>query len=109
MNGTHPHAGDVRHGIEAFAHLPRRLVGECDGEDIFRRNAEFRDKMRDAGRKDARLAAARTRKHQNRALGIEYGRALFFVELFEFFHIPYIISHAAPKDNFSAETGRKKA
>ena len=86
MDGTHPHAGDVRHLVQPLAHLPRRLVGEGDGKDIFGRDLHVGDKVGDARGQNARLAAARAREHEHGALGIQDGRVLFFIEFKQFFH-----------------------
>ena len=80
VNGAHPHAGDVRHRVQALAHLVCRLVGEGDGENILRGHPFFGDEIGNAGGEHARLAAPRARQNQNCALGIHDGRKLFFVE-----------------------------
>ena len=74
-----PLAGERR---DPLAHLARGLVGEGDGEDARRVHPE-RDEVRDPRRDHARLARARAREDQQRALGREHGLALLGVEALE--------------------------
>ena len=84
VDGAHPHAvGAVYHGGEALFHLVRGLIGEGDGEDRRRVYPLFFHQIGDARREHARFAAARTREHEHRPLGIGDGLDLFFVEFAE--------------------------
>ena len=60
---------------DALLHFARRLVGERHRQDVARSHAFF-DEMRDARRDDARLARARPRQNQDRAVGGLGGLAL---------------------------------
>ena len=86
VDGAYPHAGDVGHDVEPLAHFGGGFVGERDGEDILGRNAQIGNKVRDARREHARFSAPRACEHQNRALGIEDGQALFFVKTPDIYH-----------------------
>ena len=65
---------------DALLHLARRLVGEGDGEDLGRVGAAGREDMGDAGGQHPRLAGARTRQHQHRAVHGLDGAALLGIE-----------------------------
>ncbi len=86
MEGTEPghaldHAPDQL--AHAALHLPRRLVGEGDGEDLRRpRPAEPQD-MGDAGGEHARLAGAGAGEHEKRAIQRLHRLALLGVQRFE--------------------------
>src|SRR5581483_410307 len=66
--------------VNAALHLARGLVGESDGEDVFRSHADGLDQVRAAVSDDARLAAARAGKDQHGALDNRGGFALLRVE-----------------------------
>ena len=56
--------------LDPLAHLARGLVGERDREDLVRVGGAARDQVRDAVRQHARLAAARAREDEQRALDV---------------------------------------
>ena len=74
-------AGRVaEHPLEPLPHLPGRLVRERDREDLVRLHAAHPDQVRDTVGEHARLAGARTRDHEQRALGVEHRLALRVVQ-----------------------------
>jgi hypothetical protein len=77
-----PHAGDptFQQGLDAFAHLARRLVGEGDGEDLLGPRPTRGDDVRDAMRENARLAAAGAGEDEQRPVGRLDGATLRLVE-----------------------------
>jgi hypothetical protein len=75
--------GLFQQAFDAAAHFRRRLVGESHRERPVGRERFGRDHPGDAPRQDARLAAARARKHQHRARRRGYGRALGVVQSVE--------------------------
>ena len=79
VNGANPHARDIAHGVEPFLHLVRRFVRKRDRKHVFGRNALFRHEIGNPRGQNARFSAARPRKHQHRALGIEHGLQLFLI------------------------------
>ena len=64
----------------ALAHFLRRLVGEGDRRDVFRRHPPGSDQVRDLLGDDAGLAGARAGQHQHRSFGGIDGSALLRVE-----------------------------
>ena len=68
VKSSHPHAARVnrQHGGDAYEHLARGLVGEGDCHQPVRADLPGLDEPGDAGRKYARLAAARARQNQRR-------------------------------------------
>ena len=83
MEGAHPHATHAavgQHGAQTLAHLSSSLVGERDGENLPRANAQVADHAGDAERKHARLARPSAGEHEQRALGGEDRLALGGVE-----------------------------
>ncbi len=64
-----PLRGGTEQLLDAFAHLAGGLVGEGHGQDLFGRDAAGADQIGDAVHEHARLAAARAREDQQRALG----------------------------------------
>ena len=81
MERGHPH---VLHAFanklrRALAHLGRRLVRERQRKDVPRLDAMF-NQVCNAVCKHARFAAARARKHKQRAIQAFHSRALFLVQ-----------------------------
>ena len=64
----HPLDGLPHQLSHAPAHLARGLVGEGDGQDLVRPRRPGGQKMRDPRGQRARLAGARARQHQHRAV-----------------------------------------
>ena len=58
----------AEHALQPLAHLAGRLVRERDREDLVRLHPHGADQVRDAVRQHARLARARARDDQHRAL-----------------------------------------
>ena len=73
-------ARDAEQPLDARAHLGRGLVGEGDREDAVRRGALGLDQPGHPVGEHARLATARTGKHQHRADGAGDRRALRVVQ-----------------------------
>ena len=69
--------------FETLAHLPGRLVGEGDREDLVRLHAAGVDQVRDAVGEHARLAGARAGDDEERAFGRENRLALRGVQVCE--------------------------
>jgi len=81
-----PHApGDARanQSLDAFGHLPRRLVREGDGVDLVRADPVFPDQVGDPMGERPGLAAPRAGDDQDRALGVQDRLALDVVERLE--------------------------
>ncbi len=68
---------------DALLHFARGLVGERDAEDVSRRNAAL-DHVRDAEGDDARLARARARQDQHRAVMVSAARRCCGLSVFKF-------------------------
>ena len=68
---------------DALAHLRRRLVRECDREDLLRLDADGAEQVRDAAREDAGLAGAGAGHHEHGAFGVEDSLALRRVQVGE--------------------------
>ena len=68
---------------DALLHLAGGLVGEGDRQQLLRPRPARRDDMGDAGGQHTRLARARTRQHQHRAIHGLHRLTLFRVEPFE--------------------------
>src|SRR6185436_14565453 len=64
----------------SVTHLPRRLVGEGDDQQLRRPRLFLREDVRHAGGQDARLARAGAGQHQQRAFGAHHRFALLGVE-----------------------------
>ena len=72
--------GLAEDGGDALPHLPRRLVGEGDGEDLVGEGAPGQQDMGEAGGQHAGLASAGAGEDQQRAIdGLDSG-ALFGVQ-----------------------------
>ena len=83
MEGAEPrHAFDrlAQHLAEPELHLPRRLVGEGDGENFARAGAPLAQDMRDPAGQDTGLAGAGARQHQDRAIKRFHRFALLGIE-----------------------------
>ena len=76
----HWHAS-ARELFDSFSHFSRRLVRESYGEDIVRGNPRIQ-KMRDAARHSARLAASRACEDQKRTLSVHYCSLLFIIQVY---------------------------
>ena len=72
--------GFAEDGGDAFAHLPRRLVGEGDGQDLVGEGAPGQQDMGEAGGQHAGLAGAGAGQDQQRAIDGLDGGALFGVQ-----------------------------
>jgi hypothetical protein len=85
VEGHHPHAAHApaEQQLDALAHLPRRLVGEGDREDLVVAGHARVDEVRDAVCEHARLARAGAREHEQRPLAVDHRRALLVVEAFQ--------------------------
>ena len=98
VEGAHPHAagGGAHEAAEALAHLGGGLVGERDGQDLPRLDAQVFEHMGDAIREHARLAAAGAREDEQRSFGAEHRFALGAVEGIEVYHpcvpLPFAVS-----------------
>ena len=90
VKGRDPHlpAVDAEQRLDARAHLLRGLVGEGDRQDAIRRADVAADEVGDAVRDDARLARARAREDQERAVGLKNSFLLFGIEGGEKIHSP---------------------
>ena len=87
----------ARQGVDAAAHLRRRLVGERHAEDVARQDAELLDEVGKAVRERPRLARARPRQHAHESLRRRHRLALRIVEPLE--QILPIFHIAAPPDS----------
>ena len=98
VEGAHPHAagGGAHEAAEALAHLGGGLVGERDGQNLPRLDAQVFEHMGDAIREHARLAAAGAREDEQRSFGAEHRFALGAVEGIEVYHpcvpLPFAVS-----------------
>ena len=63
-------------------HFASSFVGECQRQDLPRRNAKCHQPRHAAG-DDARLSRAGASKHQKRAINVRNGNALVFGEAFQ--------------------------
>ena len=63
-------------------HFASSFVGECQRQDLPRRNAKCHQPRHAAG-DDARLSRAGASKHQQRAINVRNGNALVFGETFQ--------------------------
>ncbi len=75
MERPDPDARSWHKGLDPFAHLAGRLVGECQGEDGFRRDAGVEEMGHSAG-DDPRLAGTGPGKDQDRAVDVRHRLAL---------------------------------
>ena len=103
MKGSAPEAGQLpaQQGGHAAHHFPGRLVGECQQEDTFRRNALFQEK-RGAVRQRAGLARSRSGDDQRRTRRRRRRRALLFVQLLRVIN-PQIDRRAEGLQNISRD------
>ena len=87
VEGGHPGvlAGFAAEGVHALHHLPRRLVGEGDGQNLPRGHAAV-DQMGDAAGEHAGLAAARARQNKQRPLRLFDGGALLGIQFVQIIH-----------------------
>ena len=86
----------ARQGVNAAAHLCRRLVGKRHAEDVARQDAELLDEVGKAMRERPRLPGTRARQHTHKALCRRHRLALRIVEPLE--QILPIFHIAAPPD-----------
>ena len=68
------------HGGNAFAHFPRRLIGEGHRQHLRRKGLPAAEQMRKPRGQHARLARARPGQHQKRAIQSFHRRALLRIE-----------------------------
>ena len=94
-------SGDRRRGREfqtfemrfhARAHFTCRFIGESDGQDREWRDLISSDDVRDTVRDDARLAAARAGKDQERSFGGSDGFTLWGIETGKKIHLNSIFA-----------------
>ena len=89
MKGTEPYplgsAADDR--FQPLAHLPRRLVGEGDGEQFGRESAACRDRKGEPGGQHAGFAGSRAGEHQHRPVDRLDSPALRIIEAAEVEHL----------------------
>ncbi len=76
----HAFGDDAGEDADPLLHLPRRLVGEGDGEDLARVGAAGRENMGDPRRQNPRLAGAGPGEHEKRAIDRLDRRALLWIE-----------------------------
>ena len=88
VEGLHEHELSLPadHLLKALLHLVRRLVGEGHRHDRRRRHVLHLDEICDAVRYHARLAGARARENEKRAVGAQHGSALGRIEFVEKIH-----------------------
>ncbi len=72
------HAADER--ADALLHFARGLVGEGDGQDLAGQRAPCRQDVGEARGEHPRLAGARARQHQHRAVERQHRLALALVQ-----------------------------
>jgi hypothetical protein len=82
VEGHHPHRADppAHQQLSAIAHLPRRLVGERDRQDLVRLGRVGGDQIGDPVREDPRLPRPRAGQDQQRAFAVGDRLALGVVE-----------------------------
>jgi len=85
VEGAHPHppGGSAQQFADPLPHLPRRLVGEGDGEDPIGRHTVLEHQMCDAGRQYPCLPGSRAGQHERRTVDVLDGLSLFGIELVE--------------------------
>ncbi len=82
MEGGDPHAAGqaAEHPFQAFAHFPRRLIGESDGEDIGRVSLPGGDEVGDARGEHPGFTRAGPGDHEQRATAVNHGFPLGAIE-----------------------------
>ena len=83
VEGPSPEAGGLFPELlpDPVLHLPRRLVGEGDGEDPMGRHAVVTDEVADSGGENPSLPRPRSRKHQKGSLKMLHRLPLLRVQL----------------------------
>ena len=76
----HGAAIGIEQGLDALAHFPGGLVGECDSQQLVWPRMPFGDQVRDAMRDDAGLAGAGAGKNEQRALDVSNRGLLLVIE-----------------------------
>ncbi len=85
VEGHHPHGPSPRadQGRDPRRHLPGRLVGEGDGQDLVRRDVARGEQVRDPVGEHAGLARARAGHDEQRTALVHHGSALLRIESVE--------------------------